>query len=49
MPFSILVGTLLLLGTLLLSTRPQLVTVTVLARGHRRRMKRRARQWYMEQ
>ena len=48
MPFSILVGTLFLLGALLLSTRPPLVSATVLARGRRRRMKRRARQWYLE-
>ncbi len=47
MSFSILVAAVLFSGALLLSTRTQLVKAVVLARG-RRRMKRRARQWYMD-
>jgi len=46
MSFSILVALLLFSGALLLSTYAPLVKATVVARGRRRRLKRRARQWY---
>lgn len=48
MSFSLLLAAVLFSGVLLLSTRVQLVKAVVLARGRRRRMKRRARQWYMD-
>jgi hypothetical protein len=48
MSFSLLIAAVLFSGALLLSTRTQLVKAVVLARGRRRRMKRRERQWYMD-
>lgn len=48
MSFSLLLAAVVFSGAFLLSTRTQLAKAVVLARGRRRRMKRRARQWYMD-
>lgn len=48
MSFSMLFAAVLFLGVLLVPSTPQRVKATVLARGRRRRLKRRARQWYAD-
>ena len=48
MSFSILVAALLFSGAILHAIHTPLMNATVLARGRRRRLKRRARQWYTD-